>query len=259
MDMQKLTAMEATDEEKTKTITVARRNMESARRRAPKIALRTVRKAGFMLNSGADPGPSGTTNKILTDIHECRDGPNQLKRLAELWVGGLVRPRDAARWTATVLAPINQGWKEAEGKYKIRPVGLMECLLEHIESIIAQHRLRQIREKLEPQALSLAPEGILATVKILRSWANKADLEEPEAMYTDSEDDDDYVARPCCEDDDTADEAEGNKTKRDKKTVGKEERTPEARASRRKRRQITSHTVELREARRGKQTGAITH
>lgn len=170
--------------------------MQNAKKRAPEISMRTVRKACYALNTGAAPGPSGTTNKVIAMIHECRDGPYQLKRLAELWVGGLIRPNDAARWTTTILTPIKQGWKQTDNKYNIRPVGLMECLLKHAESIIVQHRIRNIREKLEPQALSLAPEGILATIKILRSWAHKADGESASEIKSDDEDYDEYVDNP---------------------------------------------------------------
>lgn len=68
----------------------------------------------------------------------------------------------------------------------------MECLLKHVETTEAQHRLRNTHEKIEPQALSLAPEGIPVTIKILRSWAHKADSEGYDEMVSDDDDAGEY-------------------------------------------------------------------
>lgn len=76
----------------------------------------------------------------------------------------------------------------------------MECLLKHVEAIVVQHRLRIIREKIEPQVLSLAPEGIQATIKILRSYARKADCEECDEMKSDDDYADRYVDVPRSDD-----------------------------------------------------------
>lgn len=80
-DMTKLTAMDATEDEQAKTISVAARNMTNARQRAPDVAMRTVERASFALNTGAAPGPSwnhnnnnNNNNKVIAMLHQCREG-----------------------------------------------------------------------------------------------------------------------------------------------------------------------------------------
>lgn len=242
---------------KAKTISLATRIMQNAKKRMPKHAMRSVKRALVSLNTEAAPGASGNINKVIAMVHQRRDGPYQPKSLTDLWISGYIRPADAARLTTTVLSPINQGWEEAEQKCKIRPVSLMECLLKHVETIVVQHRLRNIREEIEPEALPPAiTGGILATIRILRSWAYKADEEDEEQMVSDEEDDDDHVEAQKDDGDDFTDCEEGTEGSCENHTPAHaredEETNPKIRSRRRMVRQIRRYTRRHRGSRREK-------
>ena len=85
-----------------------------------------------------------------------------------------VAPADMLVWTASTVAPVNQGKRREDGSWKFRPIGLMEPLTKFVEGVATRKCLPQVRAHIEPQAFGLAPEGLATCAKLLRGWLTDA-------------------------------------------------------------------------------------
>ena len=91
-----------------------------------------------MLNTAAEPGPSGCRNSFLKALLTVRQGVQTLSAWGALWVRGNLCAYSVDLWSRVVLIPVvgdeRSGQFFLDPVYKLRPIALAEALLKVVEA-----------------------------------------------------------------------------------------------------------------------------
>ncbi len=141
-----------------------------------------VRDMLWKINTHAEPGPSGTPNRILTNMYTIRGGIATLQRWIGMWASGQISPCTSALWNQSKIVTLDCGPKyDTRTGRKLRPIAFSESLVKFAESCIIQHTIKEIQAKMEPGNLGIATNGgALILQQIIEGYAD--DIENRNVM-----------------------------------------------------------------------------
>ena len=149
-----------------------RLSREPLKPRLPKSGL--VRRRLSLLNTAAEPGPSGLRNHTLVGVRGVSGGVQALQKWCSMWCSGRVTTFTTSLWTAGLGIPVDCGAREEEytGR-KLRPITLLEALPKFAEAVGLDEGAEEIRKVFEPDQLGVnTPDGNIILLRTLQAWAS---------------------------------------------------------------------------------------
>ncbi|MFM7978506.1 MAG: hypothetical protein ACKPKO_04255, partial [Candidatus Fonsibacter sp.] len=99
----------------------------------------------------AGPGPSGRRNSYIAGMGKTNGGIAQLRLWSELWARGRIVPTVVQLWNGQVVAPKDCGPRSDDpSRRKLRPIALVEALLEFVDTVACDAEIDQALANLEP-------------------------------------------------------------------------------------------------------------
>jgi len=141
-----------------------------------------LRRRLALLNTGAEPGPSGLRNGTLMSIRQARNGVDALQKWTSMWCSGNVVQFTTELWTAGISIPVDCGPREETptGR-KLRPITLSESLPKLAEAVVLDELVEAITKLFEPEQLGVGTaDGNIILLRALQNWCH--DIEEGNAQ-----------------------------------------------------------------------------
>ena len=173
-------------EEEIAALEVEAQNLKNEKIPLQNVKASVLRRRLALLNTGAEPGPSGMRNGILVSVRKARNGVDSLRKWTSMWGSGCVQPSTTLLWTAGISIPLDCGPRPETQTGRKLPITLCECLPKFAEAVVQDEMAESIRTLFEPEQLGVStPDGNIILLRALQNWSQEMEAANKERVAND--------------------------------------------------------------------------